>query len=141
MVYFTLPSQKNIDRSPVNASPPPSTDPESTTLQVNSDEKDQQLTLKSRTSSLQSLASVASSVRSTGSSKHEQQNLRRAIMDVHGQGENDLSFKMDAIIYEVRPKNTKGLCYGILDDSTQGWYPHEAVEPIYFSEQHEVLKL
>ena len=89
------------------------------------------LTYDSRASSLQSLTSVASSVRSTASSssKHEQQNLRRAVMNVHGQGPHDLSYEAGAVLYECRPKNKHGLCYGILDNSTEGWFPAESVEP------------
>lgn len=88
------------------------------------------LTYDSRASSIQSLVSVASSVRSTtsSSSKHEQQNLRRAIMNVHGQGPHDLSYEAGAVLYECRPKNKHGLCYGILDNSTEGWFPAESVE-------------
>jgi len=82
----------------------------------------------SRTSSIQSLSSIGSSYRSTASSKHEQMNLRRAIVNVYGQGANDLSFKIGSIIYELRPRNKDGLCFGLLEDSTQGWYPAESVE-------------
>ena len=103
-------------------------------VQMAYDEKVRTLTYNSRASSLQSLTSIASSTRSTTSSKHEQANLRRAVMNVHGQGMNDLSYKVDALLYEIRPKNKHGLCYGILEDSTQGWYPAESVEP-YFADQ------
>ena len=84
------------------------------------------LTYDSRASSMQSLASVRSTTSS--SSKHEQQNLRRAIMNVHGQGPHDLTYEAGAVLYECRPKNKHGLCYGILDNSKEGWFPAESVE-------------
>ncbi|XP_057312883.1 uncharacterized protein LOC130654339 isoform X2 [Hydractinia symbiolongicarpus] len=89
--------------------------------------KHDRLTASSRTSSMQSLSSIASS-RSTASSKHEQMNLRIAIMNVYGQGSNDLSFKAGAILYELRPRNKEGFCFGLLEDSKQGFYPAEAVQ-------------
>lgn len=89
--------------------------------------KHDRLTASSRTSSMQSLSSIASS-RSTASSKHEQMNLRIAIMNVYGQGSNDLSFKAGAILYELRPRNKEGYCFGLLEDSNQGFYPAEAVQ-------------
>ena len=95
------------------------------------------LTYDSRASSMQSLNSVASSVRSTtsSSSKREQQNLRRAVMNVHGQGPHDLSYEAGAVLYECRPKNKHGLCYGILDNSTEGWFPAESVESFNSDQQ------
>lgn len=120
-------SETSNHNEPFNSqqqSPSPATLP----IHIMYDEKSQSLTYNSRASSLQSLNSVASSVRSTTSSKHEQANLRRAIMNVHGQGQNDLSFNVGAILYELRPKNKQGLCFGILEDSTQGWFPAESVE-------------
>jgi len=104
-------------------------------IQMAYDEKVRTLTYNSRASSLQSLTSIASSTRSTASSKHEQANLRRAVMNVHGQGTNDLSYEVNALLYEIRPRNKHGLCYGILEDSTQGWYPAESVEPYYTDQQ------
>ena len=88
------------------------------------------ISITSRTSSMQSLSSI-NSARSTTSSKHEQMNLRRAVMNVYGQNEHDLTFKAGAILYELRPRNKVGLCFGLLDDSRQGWYPAEAVEVFY----------
>ena len=107
----------------------PSLSPSLSPVHISYDEKTEHFTYNSRASSLQSLNSVASSSRSTVSStRRDQANLRRAIMNVHGQGENDLSFKVDAILFELRPRNKQGLCFGILEDSTQGWYPEESVE-------------
>lgn len=87
----------------------------------------------SRASSTLSLSSFNSSnaSRSTTSSKHEQMNLRKAITNVDGEGSGKdfrLSFKSGAILYELRPRNKEGFCYGLLEDSTEGWYPAEAVE-------------
>ena len=87
------------------------------------------LSQNSRTSSIQSLTSIASSTRSSASSRPEQMNLRRAVVNVYGQGVNDLTFKVGSMLYELRPRNKDGLCFGLLEDSTQGWYPAEAVEP------------
>ena len=89
------------------------------------------LSQNSRTSSIQSLTSIASSTRSSASSRLEQMNLRRAVVNVYGQGVNDLTFKVGSMLYELRPRNKDGLCFGLLEDSTQGWYPAEAVEPYY----------
>lgn len=125
MVHFTLPPQMNNEQFPLPLSP---TNIEAVQIEIPNNQNDQTLANHSRASSMLSLASVASSARSTASSKHEQQNLRRAIMDVHGQGKNDLSFKTGAILYEIYPRNKKGLCYGILDDSQEGWYPAESVD-------------
>uniref|UniRef100_A0A7M5URS8 SH3 domain-containing protein n=2 Tax=Clytia hemisphaerica TaxID=252671 RepID=A0A7M5URS8_9CNID len=143
---FTLSGRKLTETeisSPVSEQPesnktlrPTSIEDSDSRIQVACDERGvRTLTYDSRVSSLQSLTSVGSSIRSTVSSKHEQQNLRRAIMNVHGQGAYDLSYKVGAIVYECRPKNKNGLCYGILDDSTEGWYPAESVEPFYMDQQ------
>lgn len=101
--------------------------PVTSPVRIMYDEKTESLTYNSRASSLQSLNSLAST-RSTASTKHEQANLRRAIMNVRGQGQNDLSYDAGAILYELRPRNKQGLCFGILEDSTQGWFPAESVE-------------
>ena len=92
-------------------------------------EDDSSFSRASSTLSLSSFSSsIASSARSTTSSKHEQMNLRRATMNVYGEGNQDLSFKIGAILYELRPRNKIGMCFGLLEDSTQGWYPAESVE-------------
>ncbi|XP_065684605.1 uncharacterized protein LOC100211309 isoform X2 [Hydra vulgaris] len=82
-------------------------------------------------SSTQSLSSIASSTRSNPSTKLEQMNVRRAIANVVANSEHELTFSVGAILYELRPRNKEGLSYGILEDSNQGWYPSDAVEPYF----------
>ncbi|XP_065668295.1 uncharacterized protein LOC100211309 isoform X4 [Hydra vulgaris] len=81
--------------------------------------------------STQSLSSIASSTRSNPSTKLEQMNVRRAIANVVANSEHELTFSVGAILYELRPRNKEGLSYGILEDSNQGWYPSDAVEPYF----------
>ena len=91
------------------------------------------LTSNSRASSNLSLSSTETTSIVSSSSRHsrrEHMNLRRAVMNVYGQNEQDLSFEEGAILFELRPRNKHGLCHGLTEDGREGWYPYEAVEMI-----------
>ena len=98
--------------------------------QINSNNSTSQNLKCKRSSSMQSLSSITST-RSNSSAKLEQMNVKRAIVNVVAQSEYDLSFSVGAILYELRPRNKEGLSFGILENSSQGWYPSDAVEPYY----------
>ena len=63
--------------------------------------------------------------------KKDKTKLRRVIKPYTSKSDQELSLIEGTVLFELRPVSSQGMCYGLLEDGNQGWYPADHVTNVF----------